>query len=215
MSPDVNLLIAVPTMGSVHPMLVSRLLRWSREFPHNQVHFYFTAKVSPVDRARNQIVDLFLTKKGNGRPFTHILMIDSDTIPPENAVSRLLSHGKDIVSGLTPIVNFNEQEQAWETYDNCFMGGERDENGKIIKTFIAERNKGLQEIFRCGASCILIKREVFEKLSHPYYAFITNEKNTEHARSEDIRFCDNAREAGFKIYADTDVICGHHKEVMV
>lgn len=215
MKPDVQLLIAIPTMGSIHSLLVSRLLRWSREFPHNQVHFYFTQKVAPVDRARNQIVEFFLTKQGNGKPFTHLLMIDSDTIPPEDVVSRLLSHGKDITSGLTPILSFNSDEQSWETYDNCFVEAERDETGKIVKTFIAARHTGLQEVFRCGASCILIKREVFEKLEKPYFRFITNEDNTSHVRSEDINFCDEARKAGFSIFADTEVACSHEKAVMI
>lgn len=62
---------------------------------------------------------------------------------------------------------------------------------------------------------MLIKREVFEKLSVPYFQFVSNENNTEHIRSEDIDFCDRAKEAGFQIFADTDVVCGHDKSVML
>lgn len=200
-------------MGSINPMLVSRLLKWARQFP--QIQFYFTVKVAPVDRARNQIVELFLKQRVDGEPLTHLLMIDSDTIPPEDAVTKLLSHDKDIVSGLTPILSFNEETRTWETYDNCFVEAERDEAGKIVKTFIAARNTGLKEVFRCGASCILIKREVFEKLTKPYFVFVTNPENTAHVRSEDINFCDEARKAGFSIFADTDVACTHHKDVTI
>lgn len=202
-------------MGSVHPLLVSRLLRWAREYPE-QVHFYFTFKVAPVDRARNQIVDYFLkTKVRNGMPLTHLLFIDSDTIPPEDAIKRLLSHDKDIVTGLTPILRYEEKEGDWDVYDNCFTSVEKDENGKTIKTHIAQRGTGLQEVFRCGGSCLLIKREVFEKLKVPYFRFLSNEDGTSHTRSEDIYFCDSARAANINIYADTEVACRHYKDIML
>lgn len=204
-------------MGDMHPLLVSRLLKWAREFPQGQVHFYFTFKVTPVDRARNQIVEFFLNQRLGEKQeaFTHLLMIDADTVPPDNAVSKLLSHDKDIISALTPILRYNDENKSWEVYDNCFIAADRDENGKIIQTHIAQRDTGLQQIFRCGTACILIKREVFDRLSHPYFRFITNEEGTKHTRSEDINFCDMARNRGFDIWADTSVYCGHHKDLMI
>lgn len=217
MQSDFRLLVSVPSMGSIHPMLVSRLIKWGTQFPEGHINFYFTHKIAPVDRARNQIVDFFLkTRIGKDQaPLTHLMMIDADTIPPMDALDRLLSHDKDIISGLTPILSFNQKEDAYQTYDNCFSHADRDDSGKIITTHITRRHTGVQEIFRCGASCLLIKREVFEKLSVPYFQFVSNENNTEHIRSEDIDFCDRAKEAGFQIFADTDVVCGHDKSVML
>ncbi len=201
-------------MGAIQPNLVSILLRWAREVEGDQIAFYFSDSVAPVDRARNQIVNFFL---GNHARFTHLLFIDSDTVPPPDAFHRLLSHEKPIVSGLTPILNLNKETGRWETYDNCFRQRVSGPDGKIV-THIAERFTGLQEVFRCGSSCILIAREVFERLvpQHaPFYAFECNDDGTEHKRSEDIRFCDMAREVGFKIYADTEVICQHHKKAVI
>lgn len=210
-----NLLIAVPTMGSVHPILVSRLIQWGKGLPDVNVSFYFTFKVAPVDRARNQIVEYFLAAKtGDGEPFSHLLMIDSDTIPPFDAVERLLSHRLPVVTGLTPILSYNEKG-GWESYDNAFVEVERDANGKVIKTHIAERGTGLKEVFRCGASCLLVNRGVFESIDKPYFKFVPNEDNTSHVRSEDIDFCDRVRDAGFEIYADTDVVCQHYKDIML
>ena len=206
MPTNVSVLIAVPTMGSVHPILVQRLLKWGRR---DDVSFYFTFKVAPVDRARNQIVEFFL----RGR-FSYLLMIDSDTIPPEDALDRLLSHGKPIVSGMTPILSYKE-EGGYQSYDNCFVSLDTDEHGKVVSTHVASRNTGLQEIFRCGAACILIERNVFQMLDKPYYRFITNAENTAHTKSEDIDFCDRARAAGLTLYADTHVICQHYKDIML
>lgn len=211
MNPDAKVLVAVPTMGAMHPNLVAHLVQWGRDFPPNQVSFYFSFKVSPVDRARNDIVRYFLE---NDAGFTHLLFIDADTIPPVDGLKRLLSHDKAIVSGLTPILRFDDQSKAWETFDNCFTHVEDCPDG-TTKTHMAERRTGLQEVYRCGASCVLINREVFEALKKPYYEFLYNEDGTRHTRSEDIHFCDKAREAGFTLWADTEVICRHHKDVVI
>jgi GT2 family glycosyltransferase len=199
-------------MGSIHTNLVARLLHWQSSMPPGTVSFYFSDHVSPVDRARNQIVQTFLNTPAH---FTHLFFIDSDTIPPHDALERLLSHDLPFVSGLTPIAKYDDEKHTWFTIDNCFVEPERDENGKATETHVPARNTGLHKIFRCGASCMLIKREVFEALTPPYYLFDYNDEHTIHTRSEDIRFCDNAIAAGFEIYAETDVVCQHYKPVMM
>ena len=100
-----------------------------------------------------------------------------------------------------------------QTFDNCFVDVVTDENGET-RTNIPLRHTGLHKIIRCGGSCLLIDRKVFEKLSKPYFLFDHNEDNTSHKRSEDIYFCDKVREA-FDIYADTDVTCAHEKKIVV
>lgn len=207
-----RVLVGIPTMGAVQPNLVAVLLRWAREFKDDEVSFYFTYRVSPVDRARNQIVKFFLEEPSN---FTHLLFIDSDTVPPVDALRRLLSHDQPMVSGLTPILHWNQVAKHWDTFDNCFTHQDTDDAGKPTATHVAERHTGLQQIFRCGSSCVLIKREVFEALTKPHYEFLYNEDRTQHTRSEDIHFCDNVRAAGFTIHADTDVVCNHHKEAVI
>lgn len=215
-----HVLVAVPTMGAMHPNLVATLVKWGRSFPANQVSFYFTFKVSPVDRARNHIVRYFFQDRYiDGKkqpPFTHLLFVDADTVPPADALKRLLSHDKDIVSGLTPIFRVDPKTGEGQTFDNCFTHFDTDEKtGKVKQTHMAQRGTGLQKIIRCGSSCILIKREVFEALEAPYYEFLYNPDHTEHIRSEDIHFCDKAKAEGFELWADTDVACQHYKEVML
>jgi GT2 family glycosyltransferase len=213
--PDsVRLMIAVPTMGGIHPILANRLIRWGQMLP-GQVSFYFTEHVAPVDRARNQIVEFFLALQTEGKPLTHLLMIDSDTVPEIDAIERLISHDLDVVSGMTPIVHFNDQDKDWEVFDNCFEKRDTNKDGSFKATLVPKRHTGLHEIFRCGAACLLIKREVFDAIDRPFFRFVLNEDGTKHVRSEDIDFCDRVRAAGFKIYADTDVCCTHTKSVTV
>jgi len=205
MTGNTKLLVAVPTMGTIHPLLVQRLIGWGRKYKDDTISFYFTYYVSPVDRARNQIAHFFLEKD-----FTHLLTIDSDTIPPEDAIDRLLSHDKDVVSGLTPILRFAETND-WEMYDNCFAQLEQASDGP--RTHIVQRHTGLHKIFRCGGSCMLIKRRVFEGLAKPYFKFIPTDDGLSHTKSEDIYFSENVVKGGFELYADSEVICTHHKTI--
>lgn len=187
---ETKILIGIPTMGSVHPLLALRCIAWAKQY---DVEFYFTYKVAPVDRARNTIVKAFMDGD-----YTHLLFIDSDTVPPVDAIEKLLSHDVPIVSGLTPILNREDLEQ----YDNCFIGGE-----SVV------RQTGLQPIDRCGASCLLIKREVFNTLTPPYFKFVMNAENTKQVQGEDLYFCNALKHTPFQLVADTEVVCSHVKEI--
>jgi GT2 family glycosyltransferase len=196
-------------MGSIHTNLVTDLIRWGKKFEEGTVHFFFTYRVQPVDRARNQIVDFFL--KGN---YTHLFFIDSDTIPPTNALEKLIAHDKDIVSGMTPILHHDKEKDVWGTFFNTFWMDKNEETGEVI-TRCPEPNTGLVEIQRFGGSCLLIKRNVFEKMKRPYFQFILKEDGLNHQKSEDVYFADTARELGIKLWADTSVVCQHAKDVIL
>jgi GT2 family glycosyltransferase len=49
----------------------------------------------------------------------------------------------------------------------------------------------------------LIKREVFEKVPQPWFA-------PDIDLGEDLAFCKRANKAGFQIWCDTNLICGHY-----
>lgn len=202
-----NLLIAVPTMGSIHNMLVERLLRWSKDCPN----FYFTNRVAPTDRARNEIVQFFLAQPH----LTHLMMVDSDTIPPIDAPQKMLLHDLPFVTALTPIMSQDKETGGYQFFDNCFLEPERDKDGNIIKTHIAQRDTGIKEIFRCGAACMMIHRDVLENIPAPHFKFEYNANHTLHTRSEDIYFTDLMREHGYDLYADTSIYCHHEKAAFI
>ncbi|HET6447102.1 MAG TPA: hypothetical protein VFI27_21275 [candidate division Zixibacteria bacterium] len=121
----INLLIAIPTMGSIHSLLVSRLLQWTKQFDNSNINFYFTFRMTPHDRARNELVRFFLSQE----QLTHIFFVDSDTIPPEDAIQKLLAHDLPFVTGLTPILKMNGDTGKYEQFDNCFLEPTRDDEG--------------------------------------------------------------------------------------
>jgi hypothetical protein len=68
---------------------------------------------------------------------------------------------------------------------------------------------GLQEVDMMGAGCLLVRRDVFERLSPPWFDFTINQETDAIIHSEDTSFCEQARAAGFPLLLDGDVQCEH------
>ncbi len=167
------------------------------------IRVYPTIGVVPVDEARNCLVEEFMN--GEAKDCTHIFFIDSDTLPPQDAIYKLLSADKDIVSGLTPIIDFHDKDGTFYRKMNCV--GMDDKH--------LRPNTGVVPIKGAGGSCIMVKREVFEKLEKPYFRFIYKDDNGKPTIvSEDIYFIIKAMAAGFQPFADTSVMCRHHKAII-
>lgn len=200
-----KVMIGLPTMGHIHVWLGVIILSWMADAFRNREYdlsVYPTICVQPVDNARNEIVEEFLKSDA-----THLLFIDSDTLPPQDAIKKLLRVNQPIVSGLTPIMEINEQEEIWRKW-NCV--GLDDKH--------LQPHTGVLPIKGAGSSCIMIKREVFEKVPRPWYRFRyedDNGKTTFNGEpliiSEDIHFIMQAISRGIPVYCDTSIVCKHNK----
>jgi GT2 family glycosyltransferase len=197
--------ISVPTLGGkIHINLMAHLIAWSKAGA--QVNAM--VGVSPVEHARNEAVRAFLM--GN---YDYLFFVDDDTVPPIDAIKKLMEADKDIVSGITPIMRRNDQGEM-ETSWNCFLKREDDIEKGITTLETVDKNTGLQEVISCGGSCLLIKRDAFLKIGSPWFFVEWNKDHTGYV-GEDLSFCKKAREAGYKIWADTSVICQHAKEILI
>jgi len=63
---------------------------------------------------------------------------------------------------------------------------------------------GLQEIFAVGLGCMLVKREVYENISRPFFSVEWNDNYT-NLVGEDIYFCQKAKSYKYKIWLDNDL----------
>ena len=191
-----KVMIGLPTMSYIHTNLMMTLLSWIVDQKVN-LQFNITNNESPVDKARNMIVDEFLKSD-----CTHLLFIDSDTIPPKSALYKLLEADKDIISALTPMIRADDENNTYKRVWNCV--GFDDKH--------VTPNQGIVPIKGAGSSCILIKRKVFDIISRPYYRFTYQDDNGKDCFiGEDIFFIIKAISKGVTPYADTDILCSHYK----
>lgn len=159
----------------------------------------------PFDMARNvgcqKVLDL---------GFQYVFFLDDDTIPPPDAILKLMAHKKPIVSGLYYRRNIPIQP---------VMLRELPDGNKQWVTEIdpgVSVDQPLMEVDYVGAGCLLINRDVLLSLPpmsnrcHWFDWTIDRTDLPENERmSEDFNFCRNARKNGFPIFVDTSVHCRH------
>lgn len=193
-----KILVCVPSLGDISTATVNVLVAWAVAYDQTSIGFFFPTDVAPVDRVRNYCVNHFLTND-----YTHLFFVDSDTTPPVDALTKLLEANRDIISGITPVIKDRVRLQ-WVRGTNVFT-----KSGPVVP------NGKVQEIERCGASCLLIKRRVFQKIKEPPFKFVYDDKHQSLKMGEDYYFCQLAQHHGFKIFCDTSIECGHTKKVPI
>lgn len=152
----------------------------------------------PFDHARNAA-----SMKALEVGATHLFFLDSDVIPPRDAVLRLLAHNQPIISGMycrrsppasVPVMLKNNQ---WIT---------QFPQGKVI------------EVDLVGAGCLLIQRDVLANLppqrpGKHWFDWRVDLPDLQgqglRPLSEDFTFCEHARKHGYKILVDTSIKCRH------
>lgn len=128
-----------------------------------------------------------------------VLFLDDDHAFPPDILHRLLAHDRPIVGAL-----YLQRQTPFGpiAYDR------KDENGDYHQVDLRtiDPDGGLLEVAACGTGGMLIRSEVF----HAILEASPGEPVFEHGRaSEDMIFCDKARELGFPIYIDPSARMGH------
>jgi GT2 family glycosyltransferase len=147
----------------------------------------------PLDHVRNSIVNHFLGEK----KATHLFFLDSDVLPPPDAIPRLIKHKVPIVSGL-----YRERRQE---HRPIIITTPKRRDGKLGFCFPYRYKPPRNRLVSCDvvpAGCLMIERSVFEKLQRPWF-------HIDKQYGEDIYFCLCARKAGYRILVDTGVDCLH------
>ena len=180
-----DLVIGIPTTGNVNWRFASSLM--SLELPCKTRVIWQVR--SMIDTARNSIVDEFLKMPGK-----YLMMIDDDhEFSPKTAL-KLMEHNVDIVGALA----FKRRPD----YQPCVYRQNQED-----KQYYPILPKVFQEVDVVGSGCIMIKKEVFEKVKFPYFYTEYDEKGVHW--SVDFRFCQKAKKEGYKIFVDPTVEIPH------
>lgn len=191
---ELKVFIAVPTMEFARQAVfydyfnqLDKPLGTAISFCHGQ---------SPA-KGRNLLIEQALDHN-----CSHILFIDDDVIIRPDLLRRLLSHNKDIVSGLYLMRSYPHYPIV---FDNAHEDGS-------VDSMIMTNQQGLIPIKAAGLGCCLIKTEIFREMERPW---VRLGELTKDGWCDDIGFFYRVRQMGYEIYCDLNAQCGHMATVTI
>lgn len=192
-----RVLIAIPTAKYIEPTTFKAI--YDQQRPKDvEVDFQFFYGYN-VDQVRNLIAHWAV----NG--YDYLWAVDSDISFPPDTLRRLLEHNRDVVSAVY-------RQRIPGTYVVELY--EKNNNGGVSNIpWENLRDRGLVEVDACGFGCVLIKSDVLRAVGYPQFEY-HSAINHEHTISEDVDFCRKARDRGYKIYADTSILCDHYGQII-
>lgn len=160
---------------------------------------YVTSEWMPGPRKSIREIRNRAVKEAKNIGATHLMFRDDDIIAPPDIIDQLLADDQPIVGAL--IHNSSSHPLVW-----AFSGG-----GEVFW-----HEHPINTLFSCWAiasGALLIKMDVFDKLSEPWFWF----DNT--ARTMDVNFCRTVQReiSGPQVWCDSRIICGQidHDERVV
>ncbi|MCK9370922.1 hypothetical protein M0R04_13510 [Candidatus Dojkabacteria bacterium] len=164
--------VVLATRGFVFTEVIQALLRELEGYEY-QIHMSHNL---PIPDCQNVLVEEALADGAD-----YVLFVEEDVVIPEGAIDDMMMEKGDIVA-----IDYGVNE--W----SCIT-------------------KYKDEILWCGLGCTLVKREVFEGMERPYFrsdkALLLNDwpqikwidAGAQAYGGQDIYFCMQARDKGFKI----------------
>lgn len=131
----------------------------------------------------------------------YIFWLDSDMIfVPETLeymMKELEEKDLDFLSGL--------YFRRTHPFSPVLFDGLEIKNGICLWTEWKDLPEGLLEIGGCGFGCVLMKTEMLVAVQARFNAMFTPMSGV----GEDLSFCWRARQCGYKLFADTNILLGH------
>ena len=151
-------------------------------------------------RARTMIVEEALKAHAD-----YVLMVDSDVVPPRDALVNLMEHDVEVCLGY-----YAHQGRLDGTTCLCKPFRPNYDRQFDASELIGLRDAGkyLVRVKGGGLGCALIDMSVFDRIAFPWFEFVTY-ADGHGVLSEDLYFCEACGRAGIEIYGDARVSCGH------
>ncbi len=159
---------------------------------------YFESPIKSISASRNILIDKTINEN-----FDYFFSLDQDTIPPKDAIEKLLSHNKQVTCG----VCFSRMRIKGKLYlvPDVYkrIPNTEDNQGLPSITWPDEKeilSNQLIKIESCGAGCLLLHKEIIKRVRF--------REDLEHA--EDRWFCVDLFKNNIPIYCDTSIKCKHY-----
>lgn len=157
---------------------------------------------------------------------SHLLMLDDDAVLAKETISRLLSRNLPVIGALTWTRGLPPAPTVYRGFLGVSQGkypswGVRHDDVQAwfqdprVKPFIIEHQQqaafvlpydGLDMLSRVdavGLHCLLLRRDVLERIGEPYL------EGSDMGIREDFDFSERCAKAGYDLYVDKSVVCGH------
>jgi hypothetical protein len=189
-----KLILAVPTYGHTDPQ-ANRSLRAS--IMHAAKHGHTWLGDASPDReafahAREHVVKTVLEAEDeNPEAYKDamVVWVDSDVILPIDAITTLAHRGYDFITGI--YVQRNGENYPLIAHFN----------GSSFNWIVQFSKNSLIPVDGCGFGIVLTSLKLLRAVPKPAFEYVKF--------SEDFDFCLKAKKAGFGLFADTSVCCGH------
>lgn len=151
-------------------------------------------KYENCHRNRNEARDRALRSDGE-----YFLFLDDDVVLPAHAVTRLVSHRKDVIGGWYPILGTNRYVCGRWVADNAFLN-------------FTNVHRSVVRTDTVGLGCALVSRKVMEQV--PFEAGLDLECVDAHTGGKMLLgecgvFGNRVDQLGLMMYMDGEVICQH------
>jgi GT2 family glycosyltransferase len=145
--------------------------------------------------------------------YDYLMWIDSDCLFSPQHFMKLLSHDKDIVSGIylmeggEALASVKEWDEEYFVKHKCFQ---------FMNIADLQEKNELIEVSYTGMGFMLIKKGVFESMEYPWFRPIKKHiGDMVDFTMEDVGFCLTAKERGYKVWIDPQVRVGHEKMMVL
>ena len=225
--PGYKIMVCTPCHSDVSMHYTQAVLKFQLECMKRNIMVSFSLlKSSLVTQGRNLCVAEFLNHKDN---YDYLLFIDSDISFKPETIFKMIDADKDIIACPYPMKMF-ETDKMWKKIKETDMvKSEKDllSSGYMYPIKIGKNelivDKGVMEVTHAPTGCMLIKRNVIDKLiaKHPeleiYQPTVINGKETKKENfynlfdtlhdpetkryfGEDFGFCQRWTDIGGKVY---------------
>lgn len=194
-----RIVATMPTHKVMEIPAVMALLKMQKDF-HDDGHEFDLLSYSGFNPyfSRN-----LLFKGAMKKDVDWILSLDSDHVYSARAFYDLAERKVDIICAKYYVsggVGLDQRPLA--------MGNWKDgEHKKFLQIYAPKNERGLHECDVIGFGFTLIRPEVMVKIYKDGDSFFTPSGSV--FQTDDVLFCNKAKDCGYKIYYDADVLIGH------
>jgi hypothetical protein len=165
-----SIFVATPVHSECSIHYTQALLAFQQKCMSNGILVSFTLlKSSLVTQGRNLCVNTFM-EESIKHPYSHMLFIDSDIEFSFDTIMKLVAADKDIVAAPYPLKDLDWEKIAKRIkHKNITDGNTMSKQGFTWPLKLEGKNEvtvigGVAEVTHAPTGCMLIKKQVFEKM---------------------------------------------------